>query len=91
MITPIFTEKSLKLAKTGKYSFWVEKGETKATLKSEIANLFNVHVLKIWTVTSGAESGRNARGVKYTTHKAKKAIVVLKDKEKIDLFEENKK
>jgi len=91
MLRPIFTEKTLKLAKEGKYSFWVERSDTKAGIKSEISKLFGVHVVKIWTITSSAESGRNARGTKFTVHKAKKAVVVLKDKEKIDLFEETKK
>lgn len=91
MITPIFTEKSLKLAKEGKYSFWVGRTADKAGLKAEIAKLFGVHVVGIRTISSAPETGRNARGVKFATIRNKKAIVTLKDKEKIDLFEESKK
>lgn len=91
MITPIFTEKSLKLAKTGKYSFWVGRTSDKASLKSEIAKLFGVHVVGIRTISTPPETGRNARGTKFAAVRNKKAIVTLKDKEKIDLFEEGKK
>ncbi len=91
MITPIFTEKSLKLAKTGKYSFWVGRKANKMSLKSEIAKLFGVHVVSVKTISTSSEKGKNARGVKFATVRNKKAIFTLKDKEKIDLFEESKK
>lgn len=91
MITPIFTEKSLQLAKDGQYSFWVGRKSNKMALKSEIARLFGVHVVSIRTISTSGEKGRNARGVKFTTIRNKKAIVTLKDKEKIDLFEQPKK
>lgn len=90
MIKPIFTEKSLKLAKEGKYSFWIEKGRTKGAIKAEIGKLFGVHVLVIRTITTKGETGRNMRGAKYLKAGARKAIVTLKEKEKIDLFEESK-
>jgi len=91
MITPIFTEKSLGLAKQGKYSFWVGRKSNKMALKSEIAKLFGVHVVSVKTISTSGEKGRNARGVKFSTIRNKKAIVTLKDKEKIDLFEQSKK
>lgn len=90
MLKPIFTEKSLKLAKEGRYSFWVEKGKTKGAIKAEIGDIFGVHVLGIRTIIAKGETGRNMRGAKYSTKGTKKAIVTLKEKEKIDLFEENK-
>ncbi|KKQ92059.1 MAG: 50S ribosomal protein L23, large subunit ribosomal protein L23 [Microgenomates group bacterium GW2011_GWC1_39_7b] len=91
MITPIFTEKSLKLAKEGKYTFWVGKKQDKLSLKAQIAKLFGVHVIDIKTVTTSGEVKKNNRGVKVTTLRGKKAIVTLKEGEKIDLFEESKK
>ena len=91
MLKPIFTEKSLKQAKTGKYSFWVSRSDTKNSLKAEIAKLFGVHVVKIQTITVKGENGRNMRGAKYSIVSKKKAIVTLADKEKIDIFEEGKK
>ncbi len=90
-ITPVFTEKSLQLASLGKYTFWVDKYANKMTIKAEIAKLFGVHVLTIKTISVSGEARRNAKGKKYTVLSQKKAIVTLKDKEKIDLFEETKK
>lgn len=91
MIKPVFTEKSLKLAKLGKYSFWVEAGMNKPQIKALINKLLGVHVVTIKTVSSGSEAGRNAKGRKFLKLATKKAIVTLKEKEKIDLFEEGKK
>ncbi len=91
MLKPIFTEKSLQLAKNGKYSFFVDSSATKADLKSEIGKLFGVHVVEIKTIVTPGENKRNARGRKVTVLTGKKAIVTLKDKEKIDVFEQSKK
>jgi large subunit ribosomal protein L23 len=91
MIKPVFTEKSTKMAKEGKYSFWVEPNDNKMSLKSEIAKLFGVHVTSIRTVRKGGEKGRNARGKKFNKVSSKKAIVTLRGDEKIDVFEESKK
>jgi large subunit ribosomal protein L23 len=91
MLKPVFTEKSTKMAKIGKYSFWVEVDSDKMSLKSEIAKLFGVHVTSIRTVRKGGEKGKNARGKKFNKLASKKAIITLKDGEKIDVFEESKK
>lgn len=91
MIKPVFTEKSTKEARQGRYTFWVSILADKMGLKSEIARIFGVHVTSIKTTTSGGEKGRNARGRKFSKLPTKKAIVTIKDGEKIDLFEESKK
>lgn len=91
MLNPIFTEKSLKLAKEGKYTFSVDRGLNKNQIKALIAKIFGVTVIEIKTISTAGEAGKNARGTKFTVNRGKKAIVTLKDKEKIDLFEEAKK
>ncbi len=91
MIKPVFTEKSLTLARQGKYSFWVDKNATKPALKAAIAKMFGVHVLSIKTITIPGESKRNVRGKKIVVLPSKKAVVTLKKDEKIDIFEETKK
>lgn len=91
MLKPVFTEKSLKLAKRGKYSFWVGQEIDKGQIKALIHKLFGVTVTNIQTLSRGGEKGRNAKGRKFANLPAKKAIVTLKDKEKIDLFDEGKK
>jgi len=90
MLKPVFTEKSLKMAKTGKYSFWVGTGMDKMGIKSEIAKAFGVHITNVKTITGHSEARRNTKGQKFSTKGTKKAIVTLKDGEKIDIFEESK-
>jgi large subunit ribosomal protein L23 len=91
MLKPVFTEKSLKMAKTGKYSFWVGMDMNKTGIKSEITNAFGVHVTSVKTMVGGSEARRNTKGQKFSTKGTKKAIVTLKEGEKLDVFEENKK
>lgn len=91
MIKPILTEKSLRLAKDGKYSFLIGRSDTKLSIKSEIASLFGVHVKNIKIVVGHDEKKRNTRGYKILGKGGKKAIVALKAGEKIDIFEEGKK
>ncbi len=90
MIKPVFTEKSLKAAKEGKYTFWVGRGADKGTIKSEVNNVFGVHVVSIKTITVSKENKKNQRGKRVTIMGGKKAVVTLKDKEKINIFEEKK-
>ena len=91
MIWPVFTEKSLKMAKTGKYSFWVAPGLNKMGIKSEVGKTFSVHVVSVKTITGHSEARRNTKGQKFLTKRTKKAIITLKEGEKIDIFEEGKK
>ena len=86
-LTPVLTEKSLTQAKKGFYTFWVERTMNKKTIKKEIEDLFNVHVTKIRTMNFKKEIKRNFKGIRQVKPAAKKTIVALKDKEKIDLFE----
>ncbi len=91
MIKPVFTEKSLRLAKLGKYSFWVERMDSKSGIKNEVNKLFGVHVNEIKTITTHGEAKRNNRGMQVAVMPTKKAIVTLKNGEKIEIFEEPKK
>lgn len=91
MLKPVFTEKSLKMAKLGKYSFWVDPRADKISIKAEIARVFGVHVTDINTVKKAGESGRTARGRRFNKLASKKAVVQIKDGEKIDIYEEIKK
>lgn len=91
MLKPLFTEKSLNLAKEGKYTFLVGKNSDKNSIKAEVSRLFGVKVIGIKTITISGEVKRNNKGMKIKRIAAKKAIVVLKDGDKIDLFEETKK
>ena len=91
MIKPIFTEKSLADAKSGKYNFWVDVRMDKSAIKAEISHIFDVHVSGVKTILRKGEERRNLRGRKFSINSAKKAIVTLKENEKIDIFEQSKK
>lgn len=88
---PIFTEKSLREAKNGNYTFRVDSAMDKNQIAVQISQLFGVKVISVRTIKIGAEKGRNARGRKFFKNAVKKAIVTLKDGDKIDVFEESKK
>ena len=85
------TEKSLKLTKSGGFTFWVPTNLTKTDIKKVISETFGVHILQIKTLNYKARTKKNRNGKLQKIKAGKKAIVFLKDGEKIDLFEEEKK
>lgn len=90
-LIPVFTEKSTKLASAGKYTFMVPVTLTKLEIKKAIDDIFDVHVKTIKTVNSKKSTKRNMRGKMVTIPATKKAIVSLKEGQKIELFTEEKK
>jgi len=91
MFKPIFTEKSLRESKLGNYIFKVDNNMNKMQIAAKISHLFGVKVAGVRTAKIGPEKGRNAKGRNFSTNSIKKAIVTLKEGEKIDIFEEGKK
>lgn len=90
-LIPIMTEKSMKLSKNNIYTFWMPVALTKTEIKNLIAKNFKVEVVDIKTVNYKARKHRNMRGQEQKVKAAKKAIVVLKEGQKLDFFEEEKK
>ncbi len=89
---PLITEKqSASSDKLGRFGFVVDRDATKDQIKAEIEKVYSVEVASIntmvmapkakqkYTKTSGFTSGRTAI--------YKKAIVTLKNGQKIDFFE----
>lgn len=91
MLEPIITEKSTKLAEDGKYTFRVEFGLNKFQIKKLIEEVFGVHVTSVRTAKIAGEKKRTILGRKRIIKPSQKAIVTLKEKEKIDLFETKKR
>lgn len=91
MLKPIFTEKSLREAKNGNYTFQVSVGMDKKRIAAKITQLFGVKVIDVRTMKVGPEKGRNARGRNFSIQAVKKAVITLKSGDKIDVFEESKK
>lgn len=90
-LKPVLTEKGLKEAKEGNYTFWVERNMNKNQIRKAIENVFDVNVLRVRTINYRGEKKRTMMGKTKIIKPRKKAIVTLKGKDKIDLFEEVKK
>jgi large subunit ribosomal protein L23 len=90
-LEPVITEKSLEEAKNGNYIFFVDRNLNKSQIKRLINKTFDVNVVSVRTINVSGAKKRTFRGRKKIIMPKKKAIVRLKDKEKIDLFEEKKK
>jgi large subunit ribosomal protein L23 len=93
LVRPLITEKmtNISAAQAGKYGFMVNPKANKIEIKKAIEKKFDVHVIEVRTINhpgkiksqfrkSGRFEGKTAR--------SKKAIVTLKEGEKIELFEQ---
>jgi large subunit ribosomal protein L23 len=89
-VTPILTEKSLNVAKIGKYTFVVDCGLNKLEIIKLINSIYGVHVKSVRTLNYKSGEKRNVRGRKVNIKAFKKAIVTLAKDEKIDAFEVKK-
>lgn len=85
---PIITEKAMKLANNGEYTFEVLKKATKQQIAQAVSSLFKVTVEQVKTVNIKGEKKmqRKVRGF-YWTSDIKKAIVKLAKGQTLELFE----
>lgn len=90
-LIPILTEKSLAAAQDGHYTFWVDKRLNKYQIKKLVGEIFDVTVIKVRTLNVAGETKKTYQGKIKRVMPRKKAIVTLKGKEKIDIFEGKKK
>ncbi len=90
LIRPVVTEKMTQLGeKLNKYGFIVEKKANRLQVKQAVEDIYGVKVESVNTMRYGGK-----RKVRYTragvlagkTNSFKKAIVTLKEGEKIDFF-----
>jgi len=88
LIKPIITEKTLELVKRNWYTFGAGLRENKNELKKLIEKTFGVNVLAVRTTTVKGKSRRSLRSRKIRQlPNWKKVVVLLKEGQKIDLFE----
>ncbi len=91
MLKPIISERSLRDAANGVYTFAVEKKMKKTQIRKAIEELFNVHVKKITVSTiKGKERAAGRKKMKVKEPDKKKARARLGKNEKIDVFEVTK-
>jgi len=88
----LITEKTMALAKKGKYTFAVDKRADKTRVKRTIEALFPVEVKKVRLVNVKGKKKRVGRARRKIIKQSdwKKAILELKTGQKIDIFEEIK-
>ncbi len=83
---PLITEKYTALQAYGKYAFEVSAKATKPQIKQAVEKAFKVNVTKVNIITSPGKSRRLGRYL-LEAHPWKKAVVSLKEGDKIELFE----
>ena len=84
---PIITEKSMNLKENyNKYTFRVAKTANKVEIKNAVEEIFKVKVLSVSTINVLPKHKRVGRHEGFTSA-YKKAIVELKEGDKIDAFE----
>lgn len=85
---PVITEKSMKDAGKGVYTFHVSLAASKPAIKEAIEKAFSVHVEKVTTnIKKPKKKQVGRRRITSYTSAKKIARVWLKKDEKIDLFE----
>lgn len=87
---PIFTEKSVRLARRFKqYTFEVAPYATKPMIKQAVEKLFNVKVKKVHVMNVPAKRRRDWRTNRWVIRRKgyKKAIVTLEEGYTLDIFE----
>lgn len=85
---PIITEKSMLSAQDNYYTFRVDLNATKRDIKKAIEQIFKVNVISVKTVIlKGKTRKTGKRRSEITLSSEKKAIVFLKNGQKIDLFD----
>lgn len=91
IIKPLLTEKTLHNAAKGLFTFIVSPKSNKHQVKEAIEAQFEVNVTSLHTIKSKVRRVRSRKTGRYVTAKAKKkAIIRLKDKQTIDLFDVKK-
>lgn len=92
LIKPLITEKMTNLsADTGKYGFVVSLKSNKIEIAKAVEKKFNVHVVSVRTINHpGKTKTQFRKSGRFTgkTPRFKKAIITLKEGEKIELFEQ---
>ncbi len=85
---PVITEKSTNQVADGKYTFEVDKRAAKNEVEQAVEKLFGVTVLDVRTAnTKGKEVRAGRRRTLGKKPDWKKAVVTLKEGDKIELFE----
>jgi large subunit ribosomal protein L23 len=83
---PVITEKSMSLVQGNKYTFIIALTANKVEVKKAVEELFKVKVKKVNTVRVKGKAKR-VRNIVGRTPEIKKAIVTLREGDRIEIFE----
>lgn len=86
VIRPIVSEKSFAMIEHNRYTFEVDKRASKPQIAQAVEEIFGVKVTDVNTMNVSGKP-RRLRTAKGHTPSWKKAIVTLKDGDKIEFFE----
>jgi large subunit ribosomal protein L23 len=86
IIKPVVSEKSYGLLDAGVYTFVVHPDANKIEIRNAVESIFNVSVEKVNTLNRKGKRKRR-RQFYGTRPDTKRAIVTLRDGDRIDLFE----
>jgi large subunit ribosomal protein L23 len=87
LVKPIVTEKTSDLMAENKYTFKVDKAANKIEIKHAVEAIFKVNVVDVKTMNMPGKLKRQGK-TSGMTSEWKKAIVTLKDGQRLPLFEE---
>ena len=88
ILAPIITEKSMKDAAIGRYTFKVALDTNKPLIKQAIQDKFKVKILKIMvSIVKGKTDRRGVKREEFVRTAWKKATVQLAKDQKIGLFD----
>lgn len=84
---PIITEKGVKLTEADRYAFRVNRLASKGAIAGAIKEMFGVDVTDVNTMIMPGKKRRIRNTRKYMKTKSwKKAVVTIKEGQKIDMF-----
>ncbi|MEW6283783.1 MAG: 50S ribosomal protein L23 [Candidatus Eremiobacterota bacterium] len=81
---PIITEKSMTAAMENKYTFEVDLRANKIQVRRAVEQIFGVTVTNVTTLRTKPKQRRRGRTIGWTKE-MKKAVVTLKDGDKIEI------
>lgn len=88
IVRPIITEKSMDDAAKAKFTFEVLKTASKKVIKKAVEEKFKVNIISVSTIiVKGKTRRQGKKRIEITKTPWKKAIVELKEGQKIDLFD----
>lgn len=85
LLAPVVSEKSYNLLDENKYTFVVHPGANKTQIKIAVEEAFGVHVTGVNTLNRKGKRVRTRQGFG-SRASSKRAVVSVKQGEKIDIF-----